>query len=92
VQRKESLRNGIYQSMQYTTNVPKLVAAEPVRCLECGETYSKPGRGGTVHENPGCPKCGYLGWISASIPVTHRGHARPRFDADLLLPRAARAH
>jgi hypothetical protein len=78
--------------VQATTNVAKLVAVQPVRCLECGETYSKPEQGGTVHENPGCPKCGYLGWIAASIPVTHRGHARPRFDAGLLPRPAARAH
>jgi hypothetical protein len=39
-----------------------------VRCLECGETYSKLAQGDTVSRNPGCPNCGYLGWILATIP------------------------
>ena len=33
-----------------------------VRCLACGQPYAKPADGGTVKTNPGCPKCGYLGW------------------------------
>jgi hypothetical protein len=78
--------------MELETEIPNLVAVQAVRCLECGETYSKPERGGTVNENPGCPKCGYLGWISASIPVTHRGHGRPRYGEGLLPHPAFRAH
>jgi len=73
-------------------DVAKLTAVQTVRCLECGETYSKPEGGGTVNENPGCPKCTYLGWISASIPVTHRGHGRPRYGEGRLQHPAARAH
>jgi hypothetical protein len=46
------------------------VVIEPVRCLECGAVYSKPADGGTVKTNPGCPECGYLGWLSASIPFS----------------------
>lgn len=38
---------------------------ESVRCLECGSIYAKPCDGGTVHENPGCPDCSYLGWVVA---------------------------
>jgi hypothetical protein len=45
-----------------------LVQVDRVRCLECGETYSKLAHGGTVNRNPGCPNCGYLGWILATIP------------------------
>jgi len=41
---------------------------ETVRCLECGEVYSKPVAGGTVQKNPGCPECGYVGWIPLSLP------------------------
>src|ERR1700730_14957563 len=44
---------------------------ESVRCLECSEVYSKPLAGGTVEENPGCPTCGYVGWISVSLPGGH---------------------
>ena len=51
-------------------DVPKLYSVDRVRCLECGCTYSKPALGGTVQENPGCPRCGYLGWISASVPLS----------------------
>jgi len=45
-----------------------LAVLESVRCLECGEVYSKPSAGGTVHKNPGCPECGYVGWIPVSLP------------------------
>jgi predicted nucleic acid-binding Zn-ribbon protein len=47
-----------------------LALIEPVRCLDCGAVYSKPAGGGTVKANPGCPECGYLGWLSASIPFS----------------------
>ena len=40
--------------------------AERVRCLECGQLYEKPSRGGISATNPGCPRCGYVGWV----PVT----------------------
>ena len=46
-----------------------VIQLDRVRCLECGAKYVKPADGGTVHENPGCPRCGYLGWISATIPA-----------------------
>ncbi len=36
---------------------------EQVRCLECGSVYAKPATGGAVERNPGCPACGYVGWI-----------------------------
>jgi hypothetical protein len=39
-----------------------------VLCLECGEIYSKPAAGGTVEKNPGCPECGYVGWIPLMLP------------------------
>ena len=54
---------------------------EPVRCLECGAVYSKPAAGSTVKANPGCPDCGYLGWLSASIPFSEDA-PRYRSDAD----------
>jgi len=39
---------------------------ETVRCLSCGATYAKPLGGGTVRANPGCPECGYVGWVFAT--------------------------
>jgi hypothetical protein len=50
-----------------------------VRCLECGEVYAKPVAGGTVRTNPGCPVCGYVGWIPVSLPAEprHRSAADP---------------
>lgn len=39
---------------------------ESVRCLECGSPYAKPVGGGTTAANPGCPDCGYLGWLPFS--------------------------
>jgi hypothetical protein len=49
---------------------PELSVLESVRCLECGAIYSKPAGGGTVEQNPGCPECGYVGWLSLGIGVT----------------------
>ena len=45
---------------------PQLTVVESVRCLDCGAVYAKPLRGGTVRENPGCPECGYVGWMATS--------------------------
>jgi predicted nucleic acid-binding Zn-ribbon protein len=44
----------------------RLSQIETVRCLSCGSAYTKPASGGTVRANPGCPDCGYLGWVRAS--------------------------
>jgi transposase-like protein len=46
-----------------------VIHIERVRCLDCSASYSKPAGGGTVHENPGCPRCGYLGWIATTVPT-----------------------
>ena len=43
---------------------PHLTLVERVLCLECGVVYGKPAKGGTRSENPGCPSCGYVGWIA----------------------------
>ena len=48
---------------------PTLTVLESVRCLECGAVYSKPTGGGTVQQNPGCPECGYVGWMAISVPL-----------------------
>src|SRR5205823_6011848 len=40
-----------------------LTLVELVRCLSCRAVYSKPAGGGTGRENPGCPVCGYVGWV-----------------------------
>ena len=47
----------------------RLAVFEGVRCLECGEIYSKPAAGGIVDKNPGCPTCGYVGWIPLTLPA-----------------------
>lgn len=55
---------------------------ESVRCLGCGKVYAKPAGGGTAATNPGCPECGYLGWLGLSEgepPQLHSGaDLRPR--------------
>jgi hypothetical protein len=43
---------------------------ERVRCLGCGVIYAKPTEGGTVSANPGCPECGYVGWMLDTLPFT----------------------
>ena len=46
--------------------------AEQARCLDCGRIYTKPLHGRTLCSNPGCPSCGYLGWV-ASADLTGAG-------------------
>lgn len=59
---------------------PALTVLASVRCLECGAVYSKPADGGTVRENPGCPECGYVGWVVANTPLSEGASPR-RFAA-----------
>ena len=42
-----------------------------VSCLQCEASYTKPMDGGTVQQNPGCPRCGYLGWAVLTQPRRH---------------------
>ena len=66
-----SARSGIFYGVD--TNAgdtsPTLKLLENVRCLECGAVYTKPAGGGTVEENPGCPDCGYVGWVAITAPL-----------------------
>ena len=48
-------------------DAPKLTVLESVECLECGAVYAKPTGGGTVRANPGCPDCGYVGWVGSRV-------------------------
>jgi hypothetical protein len=73
-----------------TQRLRELFALDRVRCLECGTIYAKPAGGGTVQENPGCPKCGYLGWITETLPASRP--ARPRCASGHRPPGPARFH
>jgi hypothetical protein len=53
-----------------------------VRCLKCSASYVKPSGGGTVSANPGCPECGYVGWVLEKTLT--RDAARTRSFADRL--------
>jgi hypothetical protein len=57
---------------------PQLTVVESVRCLECGAVYAKPRAGGTVRENPGCPECGYVGWMATAPATFSEGLLRRR--------------
>jgi hypothetical protein len=57
----------------------QLATVETVRCLSCGSAYAKPTGGGTVQANPGCPECGYVGWVLAESPVLTEGLEPRRF-------------
>ena len=52
---------------------------ESVSCLECETQYAKPSGGGTAAANPGCPECGYLGWLPVSAETEP---TRRRFSGD----------
>ena len=60
--------------MEATTQT-KLTGLTSVRCLECAKVYAKPIGGGTASANPGCPHCGYVGWLPLTAP---HADARPR--------------
>lgn len=74
------LRVGHLEGMEGSSGTRSLAVFESVRCLECSEVYSKPLAGGTVQKNPGCPVCGYVGWLPLTLP---QEDALPRFVADL---------
>ena len=76
--------------MEGKSQGPTLAVYESVRCLECETVYAKPARGGTARLNPGCPECGYLGWLSVDVPLRPR-NVRPRSDEDPPLRRSARS-
>ena len=69
--------------------LPHLRALETVCCLECGDVYAKPAAGGTVQMNPGCPGCGYVGWIPLRLPA--EPPARLRSGGDPRLRRVSRS-
>jgi phage FluMu protein Com len=56
--------------MSDETAAPKLELLHTVRCLECGAVYAKPASGGTATANPGCPDCGYVGWVTSAVTIT----------------------
>jgi hypothetical protein len=47
--------------------------AVAVRCLECASVYVKPLGEGTAADNPGCPRCGYVGWIPSESDDVSEG-------------------
>jgi hypothetical protein len=63
---------------------PNLTVLESVCCLECGAAYAKPAAGGTVRENPGCPECGYVGWVASALMAFGEQSSPRHFDADHL--------
>jgi hypothetical protein len=65
-----------------------LALVESVRCLDCGAVYAKPAGGGTVKANPGCPECGYVGWLAVNVPFRPE-LAQHRFFAGRLRRRSA---
>ena len=61
-----------------------------VRCLGCGTVYPKPSALGTAESNPGCPRCGYVGWVPAASDEDDEvmeGRGQPRSFADRPLRR-----
>jgi predicted nucleic acid-binding Zn-ribbon protein len=68
----------------------RLAVLASVRCLECGSVYAKPTVGGTNEMNPGCPLCGYVGWIPVRLALAPE--ARRRSAAGRPLRLAARQH
>jgi predicted nucleic acid-binding Zn-ribbon protein len=61
-----------------------------VRCLACGTVYPKPTLHGTAESNPGCPRCGYVGWAPADAngeDELTEAREQPRSFADLPLRR-----
>jgi len=76
--------------MEGKSDRPTLAVYESVRCLECATVYAKPARGGTARLNPGCPECGYVGWLSVDLPLRPRS-VPSRSDEDPPLDRSAQS-
>ena len=60
-----NLRN-LYSCMGDQARRREFAIVDVVRCLGCGAQYPKPNGGGTARANPGCPACGYLGWVGVT--------------------------
>ena len=65
-----------------------LPVVHEVRCLSCGTVYAKPRGRSAVPKNPGCPECGYVGWLSARVPVSEEFERRHFGGDPLRLPDA----
>ena len=76
--------------MEGKSKGPTLAVYESVRCLECDTVYGKPSRGGTSNVNPGCPECGYVGWLSVDLAIKQPS-ARRRSDEDPPQDRSAQS-
>ena len=63
-----------------------LTVLKSVHCLECGAVYGKPSGRGTVRANPGCPDCGYVGWVAADPSGSISETWSPRHSGEDRLP------
>ena len=70
---------------------PAFAVYQSVRCLECGVVYAKPSRGGTARANPGCPECGYVGWVSVDVPFRPAANVQRRSDEGPPLDRSVQS-
>ena len=61
----------------------RLTSVETVCCLNCSTVYGKPSGRGTLSTNPGCPECGYVGWLPSTGPLSQASW-RDRFGEDRL--------
>jgi hypothetical protein len=88
---QDSLHLGVFVAMgdESEESGPSLAVYESVSCLECGTVYAKPSNGGTARSNPGCPDCGYVGWVAVTARL-EEGQPR-RSDEDPPLGRSARS-
>ena len=89
---QDSLQTGVISIMgdEPGDGGPSLALYESVSCLDCGTVYAKPSRGGTARSNPGCPECGYVGWVSVSARFEET--QQHRSDEDRPLGRSAQSH
>jgi hypothetical protein len=84
---QDSARPRVSEGMEAS---PRLTGIESVCCLDCGKVYGKPSGGGTLSMNPGCPHCGYVGWLPHAEWL--RGAwPRDRFGADRRPRRSVRS-
>jgi hypothetical protein len=64
----------------------ELELLESVRCLGCGAVYAKPGGRGTAVASPGCPECGYVGWVTSDVALDEEPAQRRYVAGRRLLP------
>jgi hypothetical protein len=80
---------GVLPDVKVKRSRDRAAEIEDVRCLSCTTVYERLAHVGVGLHNRACPRCGYAGWVPASVPVTAQS-SLPRFSGNRLRVRRGR--